>query len=228
MTDNDRRAGLGQRWADEGLDTPRPGPARIERDGAITRVTREIGYGERVVRHTQVLTPLADGGVHVAEEADIPAELSDLPRVGTVLEVVPGMVEAEWFGLGPHECYPDRKRSGLVGRWLSAIDELFVPYIWPQEAGGRADVRWLELHGEDGAGLRLQLDRPGQVSANRYRASDLVPAQHMHELVARPETIVHLDAAHRGVGTATCGPDTTEDYLVRGGTYRWSWTIGPC
>ena len=30
--------------------------------------------------------------------------------------------------------------------------------------------------------------------------------------------------AHRGLGTASCGPDTLPAYLVGPGTYRWSWT----
>ena len=30
----------------------------------------------------------------------------------------------------------------------------------------------------------------------------------------------HLDAAQRGVGTATCGPDTLERYRLRPGVYR--------
>ena len=144
-----------------------------------------------------------------------------------MLELRPGLVDAEWFGLGPHECYPDRLRSGLVGRWESPIDDLFVPYIWPQEAGGRAGVRWLELRDGLGDGVRLTMDEPRQVSANRFRADDLEPAEHLEELVARPETIVHIDAAHRGVGTATCGPDTTEAYRLGGGTYRWAWTLQP-
>lgn len=227
MTDNDRMAGLGERWRALGLSDPQPGPATIELEGVVTRVEREVRYGRVAVRHTQLLTPLRAGGVHVSEAAEIPAELDDLPRVGTVLEVGPGLVDAEWFGLGPHECYPDRCRSGLVGRWRSAIDELFVPYIWPQEAGGRAGVRWLELRDGAGDGVRLTMDQPRQVSANRFRAADLEPAEHLEELTARPETIVHIDAAHRGVGTATCGPDTTPEYLVRGGTYRWAWTLQP-
>jgi hypothetical protein len=41
------------------------------------------------------------------------------------------------------------------------------------------------------------------------------------------ETIVHLDVAHRGLGTASCGPDTLPQYLVGPGTYKWSWSIGP-
>ncbi len=226
-TDNDRMAGLVERWARQGLADPRPGPAVVERDGAVAHVRRDVHVGEAVVEHRQVLTPLADGGVHVAEEALIPSELDDLARVGTALTITPGLVEAEWFGLGPHETYPDRMRSGLVGRWHAAIDELFTPYLWPQEAGGRSGMRWLELRDGAGDGVRLVMGRPSQVSATHYSAADLEAAEHLEALRPRPETIVHIDAAHRGVGTASCGPDTTEAYLVRSGTYRWSWSIHP-
>jgi hypothetical protein len=37
----------------------------------------------------------------VTEEAVIPPELTDLPRVGAVLEVVSGIEQVEWFGRGP-------------------------------------------------------------------------------------------------------------------------------
>ena len=57
----------------------------------------------------------------------------------------PGLEQVAWFGTGPHETYPDRRRSGLVGRWQSTVTEQHVPYIRPQESGGHADVRWLEL-----------------------------------------------------------------------------------
>lgn len=41
----------------------------------------------------------------------------------------------------------------------------------------------------------------------------------------RPGWVVHLDAAHRGLGTASCGPDTFVSYLVAPGVHRWSWTL---
>ncbi len=50
-------------------------------------------------------------------------------------------------------------------------------------------------------------------------------ATHDVELRPRAETIVHIDAAHRGVGTASCGPDTIAPYVMGGGTYRWAWTL---
>ena len=59
----------------------------------------------------------------------------------------------------------------------------------------------------------------------RYRAADLDAATHADELVPRPGQVVHIDAAHRGVGTASCGPDTLAKYLVGPGRYRWSYLL---
>jgi beta-galactosidase len=47
------------------------------------------------------------------------------------------------------------------------------------------------------------------------------------ELKPRPETIICLDAAHRGIGTASCGPDTLPQYRLGPGTYEWTWQIAP-
>jgi len=161
----------------------------------------------------------------VSERVIVPDGLDDLARVGVVLETVPGFEHATWQGRGPHECYPDRKRGARLGRWDSAVSELAVPYARPQENGGRADVRRLELRDDSGRTVRLAFDRPLQVSATHHRAADLATATHDVELTPRPETIVHLDVAHRGLGTASCGPDTLPEYLVRPGTYEWTWSF---
>ncbi len=71
----------------------------------------------------------------------------------------------------------------------------------------------------------MTFDRPLQVSATHHRDADLAAAGHDIDLVARPETIVHVDAAHRGLGTASCGPDTLPEYVVGPGTYEWTWTL---
>jgi beta-galactosidase len=175
----------------------------------------------------QLRRSLPDGGVIVAEEAEIPPELADLARIGTVFETVPGLEDLEWFRDGPHDTYPDRRRSGRVGRYRSTVSEQYVPYIRPQEHGGHAEVRWLQLADDHARGLRLGLDRPRQVSVSHYRAADLADASHDVELKPRSISVVHLDAAHRGVGTASCGPDTIAAYLLRPGPYRWSWSLAP-
>jgi beta-galactosidase len=225
-TDNDRILGLGRKWEEWGVATLTRSLVSIDRDGPTTIVCSDVRTGAGIaIGHEQRLTPLAGGGVHVEETASIPDELTDLGRVGTALETVPGLEEAEWLGRGPHESYPDRKRGARVGRWQSTVSELAVPYVMPQENGGRADVRWLELADATGPRLRLEFDTPLQVSATHHRAADLAAATHDVDVVARPETIVHLDTAHRGLGTASCGPDTLPEYLVGPGTYAWSWSI---
>jgi beta-galactosidase len=226
-TDNDRISGLAQRWAEQGVSNLHEDPAEISSGSSTAYVERDVLAGEAVVRHAQTFTATADGGVHAREVATIPPELADLARVGTALELPPGLVEAEWFGLGPHESYPDRQRGALIGRWHASIGDLYVPYLWPQEAGGRAGVRWLELRDGSGRGVRLEMGQPMQVSATYHRAIDLDVATHQEELTPRPETIVHIDAAHRGLGTASCGPDTIAAYLVGPGVYSWEWSLHP-
>jgi beta-galactosidase len=86
-------------------------------------------------------------------------------------------------------------------------------------------VRWFALTGPDRHGIEIHLDEPRQVSATAYRAADLAAAAHHDELVPLDRCVVHIDAAHRGVGTASCGPDTLPQYLVGPGVYRWSWIL---
>jgi beta-galactosidase len=227
-TDNDRIGGMARRWQRWGLPNPERHLVGVERDRTTTLVrSRYETRSGAVIGHKQRMSRLGDGGLAVQEMALIPEPLSDVARVGTVFELKPGFEQVEWFGRGPHETYPDRKRGGGTGRWHATVDELYVPYIRPQENGGRADVRWLELRDRRGSGLRIELDVPRQVSISHFRAADLAAATHDVDLRPRPETIVHIDAAHRGLGTASCGPDTLPSYLVTPGEYRWSWSIRP-
>jgi len=227
-TDNDRIAGLGAEWERLGLDRLERRLLGIERgDGEVIVRVDEVTEARIVVPHERRIRSLEGGGILVDETARVPATLRDLARIGTVLETVDGMEELEWFGGGPHETYPDRRRSGVVGRWASTVTGQHVPYIRPQESGGHADVRWLTLRGRDGRGFRIILDRPRQVSVTHFRAIDRATATHDDELVPSASTIVHLDAAHRGLGTASCGPDTLPQYLVGPGSYRWAWALLP-
>jgi beta-galactosidase len=80
------------------------------------------------------------------------------------------------------------------------------------------------LAGEGGR-IALRCAQPSQVSFTHFDAEDLVAATHADELTPRAGTVVHIDAAHRGLGTASCGPDTLPAYLVGPGRYSWSWEL---
>jgi beta-galactosidase len=226
-TDNDRIGGLARRWQDLGLDRLERRLVSVDVRAPTTTVKAEYQAEGAVVNHVQTLRCLADGGVEIDEHVTLPAELDDVARVGTVLELERGYENIVWFGSGPHETYPDRKRGGAIGLWQSTVTDQYVPYIRPQENGGHADVRWMDFLDENARRVRIALARPGQLSATHFRAADLAAATHDVELRPRRETVVHIDAVHRGLGTASCGPDTLPAYRIGPGTYRWTWSLLP-
>ncbi|MFD7433701.1 glycoside hydrolase family 2 TIM barrel-domain containing protein [Streptomyces sp. NPDC059861] len=223
-TDNDELGGMADRWREWGLAAPARRLIAVRRAGASVGVLVEYVCEAGVVRHEQVFTAV-EGGIHVEESAELPATLDDVARVGSVFETVAGLNLLEWFGQGPWESYPDRSAGAPVGHHALPVDELFTPYLRPQESGGRHGVRQFRLSAPDATGLAVELGRPSQISVTRHRAADLAAASHHDELVPRDGCVVHIDAAHRGLGTASCGPDTAPEYLVPTGTHRWGWTL---
>jgi beta-galactosidase len=164
---------------------------------------------------------LARGEVLV--EHEVRTELRDLPRVGVVFEL-PLLEPVEWYGLGPWENYPDRRASAVVGHFQSLVADGYVPYINPQEHGHRGEVRWLRLGG-GGFGLEVRARPHIGFSASRFTAADLTAARHTSDLVPRDAVILNLDHAQRGLGTASCGPDTAARYRSKAGTHRFSYVI---
>ncbi|MEU4878006.1 glycoside hydrolase family 2 TIM barrel-domain containing protein [Streptomyces sp. NPDC021608] len=223
-TDNDELGGMALRWRTWGLDALVRKLLSVRQEGDGVTVLCEYAGATGVVRHRQVFTPV-EGGVRVDEQAELPEEFDDVARVGTVFETVAGLDLLEWFGQGPWESYPDRSGGAPVGHHRLPVDELFTPYLRPQESGGRHGVRRFTLSAPDATGLTVTLDEPRQVCVTRFRAEDLTAVAHHDELVPRAGCVVHLDAAHRGLGTASCGPDTFPSYLVAPGVHRWSWTL---
>jgi hypothetical protein len=189
---------------------------------AVSRYTTAYGA---TIDHWQHVAALSDSSFRFHEHVLLDDELDDIPRLGITFATIAGFEHVSWLGLGPHETYPDRLRSGLLGRWESAVEDLMVPYLRPQENGGRARVHELTLSDEDGRRITVRTDRPMQMNVSHLRPADLESSRHDWELKARPETFVHLDVAHRGLGTAAVGPDTHPDCRVRGGEYRWSWQL---
>lgn len=171
-------------------------------------------YGSSDVVIEMALEPLKDG-------------LPPLPRFGLELHLPAGFEQFAWFGLGPHECYPDRKESGRVGLYCGTVSEQHVPYIRPQENGNKADCRWAAVTTVRGTGL-LAVGMP-LINANvqHYTPEDLTRARHAHELVPRAETILHLDHAHNGLGSNSCGPRELEQYRLHARPMRFAVRLRP-
>jgi beta-galactosidase len=113
----------------------------------------------------------------------------------------------------------------MFGIWESALDT--SPYLVPQEFGLRTGCRWFELI-DSATGEVLRIDALGDdlhVSATRHDPHDLFEAPNASDLVARDEVFVCVDAAHRGLGTASCGPDVLAQYRLPAGRCAFGYRL---
>jgi beta-galactosidase len=129
-----------------------------------------------------------------------------LPRLGLRM-ALPGEFEyVEWFGLGPGEAYRDSRRAARMGRFRATVDELQTPYVFPQENGNRADVRWLTLRNGTGAGLAVTGEPVIDITARRWTSEALDAARHPIDLQPEERIWLNLDYGQNGLGSASCGP----------------------
>ena len=200
-------------------------------DGAVSVTLKHAVTGrdrwddvEHVQRHT--LHP--DGRLEVDNDVRLrAADLVDLPRIGVRLDLVAGYERLVYFGRGPGENYCDRKAATVVEVFETTVSEEYVDYVMPQEHGHHTDVRWLELAPTRGKLPPVRIEgAPGlEFNASHFTAEDLYAAKHTTDLTPRAETILHLDAAHRGLGTASCGPDTAERYRIHGRRHHFRYSV---
>ncbi len=163
---------------------------------------------------------------------------SCIPRIGTLFSLTQGIAQASWYGRGPEENYADRKSSAFLGSYTLPIEQMTHPYIKPQEAGQRCDVRWVNLKNSRGdSSLRvervsadasgLEGDRTFSFSLRPYGEDELLRATHAFELEGSEKTTFIVDHMHMGVG----GDDSWQamvhkEYRIGGrGECRWSLRI---
>ena len=107
------------------------------------------------------------------------------------------------------------------------VEDLYTPYIFPQENGNRTDVSWVALTNLRGAGL-LAVGQPTlDFSAHRFTAADMEKARHTHELVKRDEIILNLDYRQNGLGSASCGPRPWEKYVLKPEEFAFAVMLRP-
>ena len=223
-TDNDLIGHISQRWDEWGVRKLELESSKVVRTSTNTKITNLWRSQSGIaIKHIQLVESV-DSGFRVSETVTLPKELNDLARVGINFEVDGALNNFTYFGIGPNETAPDRK-IGKVHRYSSTVDQQYVPYVKPQENGGHMGMRWFSLTNQSGHGLYFQLDKPRMVTVTPIRSEDLANATHNVFVNPSGNTVITIDGAHRGIGTASCGPDTLAKYLIKPGTYKWSWSV---
>ena len=226
-TDNDRH--VREQWERAGYDRAaaratrvysarsagQEGTVFLHADISVAADALQPALGVRAV-----WTVTRTGELAVRLRAHTSAGFPGLPRFGLRLFLPEAMQKVAYYGLGPGESYVDKRRSCRHGEFTTTVAELAAELhrscIRPQESGSRADCEYVTL--SDGA---LELTavglRPFSFNASPYTQEELTRTAHNVELAQCGSTVLCLDGAMAGIGSASCGPELRPEYRVDGG-----------
>lgn len=143
------------------------------------------GYGEMTIKH------------QVIPQGKMPAWL---PRIGLTLTLDNSLNQVEWFGRGPQENYPDRKSGYKIDVYKSTVEDMYEPYLIPQDYGLRTDNRWVKMTHTDGSGIQFKANRLFNFNAYPYSTGNLTKAMYTYQLQQQDGITFNFDYATSGVG----------------------------
>ena len=153
--------------------------------------------------------------------------VTDIPRFGVTLELDRSFDNAEYFGRGEAENMPDFKAQSPVGIYEAKVEDMYEPYVYPQENGMHCDTRWLKLSDGENT-VAFFGDAPFNFSVHHQTQSAIDKAQHQEDLKDMNTTYLSIDGFTRGIGSSSCGPDTREEFRLNADkVMEFSFTIIP-
>ena len=144
--------------------------------------------------------------------------LSVMPKFGMRMRIPADYTQIKYYGRGPWENYPDRKRSAFLGIYEMPLSEYETEYIHPQDNGNRCDIRWFEISSAGKAEkLRIDGNQPLCIRAWDYGEEDLQGVRHPNDIERGRFVNLNIDANIHGVGgTDTWGKRTLPQYTIDG------------
>jgi beta-galactosidase len=153
-----------------------------------------------------------------------------IPRVGSQLKINKDYAQATWIGRGPQENYADRYTSAFIGKYEATVDQLYYPYIRPQENGYRTEVSSLLLSNGDRS-IHIDAKTEFCMQAQYYEHDDYGNAlkkelRHQYDMKKRDYIVLNIDYGQMGIGGDTSWGATPHlIYQLLRREYRWSYTI---
>ncbi|MRX63884.1 glycoside hydrolase family 2 TIM barrel-domain containing protein [Maribacter luteus] len=165
--------------------------------------------------------------------SNISKDLPVLPRFGNNFIIKKEYENVNWYGRGPFENYQDRKTAALVGKYGAKVDDLYYPYIRPQENGNRSDVRWVTFKNANGAGIQVYTLDLFDFSAHHQYNSDFDAGEskqqrHTIDIVERDLININIDYKQMGVGgDNSWGLMALDEYQIQPENLSFSYIIKP-
>ena len=139
-----------------------------------------------------------------------------MPKFGMRMHLPADYTQVKYYGRGPWENYPDRKRSAFLGTYEMPLSEYETEYIHPQDNGNRCDIRWFEIS-DNAKKLRIEGLQPLCIRAWDYGEEDLEGAHHPNDIQRGRFVNLNIDQNIHGVGgTDTWGKRTLPQYTIDG------------
>ena len=185
---------------------------RVEGNRVIADLTLPVGADL-----TLTYTVKTDGRIMVDMDyrpaaTDIPL----IPKFGMRMRLPADMTHIAYYGRGPWENYPDRKRSAFIGRYEMPLADYQTEYVRPQDNGNRCDVRWFEI-GSEQQTIRIDGKQPLCIRAWDYGEEDMEGARHPQDITRGRFVNLNIDANIHGVGGIdTWGRRTLPQYTIPG------------
>jgi beta-galactosidase len=203
----------------------------------IVRITARNVLPAGGATQSYVYTIFGDGSVEV-ESSFKPGStpVADLPRVGMQMRVIGSLKNVEWYGRGPQENYWDRNLGAAVGVYRDKVENMWFPYVEPQETGNRTDVRWLSITDDHGFGLKAVGMPLLNFSAWPFRMSELehektpvnIGHKHSAEVEYSDDITVNLDYVQMGVaGDDSWGAPVHKEFTIPAKEYDYRFKLEP-
>lgn len=171
----------------------------------------------------------ADGAMTVGLEGDFYGPVpSELPKIGTEMQVPASLHHVAWRGFGPGECYCDSRQAQTDGIWNAEAAEMGFAYSCPQENANRTGVHWAVLRADGGEGFAVAASRPIDLAVRRFSDEQLRKTAHDCELIPdRQRLYVQLDYRNSGLGSGSCGPKALSQYKAYPIHFAWEMAFVP-
>ena len=162
-----------------------------------------------------------------------------IPKLGMRMRLPNDYTQIRYYGRGPWENYPDRKRSAFLGVYDMPLSDYQTEYIRPQDNGNRCDIRWFEISPQSSISsprLRIEGLQPLCIRAWDYGEEDLEKQQvatngmgvrHPHEIQRGRFVNLNIDFNIHGVGGVdSWGQPTLPKYTIDGNqSYHYAFIL---
>lgn len=193
------------------------------KNGSILIQTKQVAKKISVITS---YTVHSDATVEVTMDLNADSSLPDIIRIGMTMGIPEPLEQTEYYGRGPWENYPDRKRSAEVDVYSMATDHLFYSYALPQENGNRSDVRWLKVSAATGStGLNISGEPTFNFSIWPYSAESIETAKHPYDLERQGFYTLNIDLFQQGLGGTLS--NTLPHYRIPAGAHSLSFCLQP-